>query len=295
MPARAAAPLGAPCWIDLFTLRLRTAPSCSTGSSFGCDRRAHRPEYGGYVNFRRGDALIAGMMRNDGSAGAPDVWSTYLAVADAQGHRGGRGGRRWAGAGGADAGRAAGRRRGAGRPRRRRDRDVAAGDAPRVRPVRGGRRRRCGTSAARRPATTRRPRWTSIGPLDVFRAWGQTSVMSDYRRLPLHHRRDRPGHVTNRRARWTRARRSLPRACRPVRPIYPALVPTWTTALARRRAARRHRAAARRGHPVRPAAPDRRPDRGDDRRSPRCPDPAPSGHRAWTGRSGSRPRCRRRR
>ena len=83
MPARDAVPFGAPCWIELFTSDPDRAEQFY-GELFGWTAEHSGPEYGGYVNFRHGDALIAGMMRNDGSAGAPDVWSTYLAVADAK-------------------------------------------------------------------------------------------------------------------------------------------------------------------------------------------------------------------
>lgn len=83
MPTRDATPLGAPCWIDLFS----SDPDRATdfyGQVFGWSAEPTGPEYSGYVNFRLGDALVAGMMHNDGSAGTPDVWSTYLAVADAK-------------------------------------------------------------------------------------------------------------------------------------------------------------------------------------------------------------------
>ena len=83
MPIRDAAPLGAPCWIDLFSSDPDRAASFY-GEIFGWTATSAGEEYGGYVNFRHGDALVAGMMRNDGSAGTPDVWSTYLAVADAK-------------------------------------------------------------------------------------------------------------------------------------------------------------------------------------------------------------------
>jgi predicted enzyme related to lactoylglutathione lyase len=83
MPTRAAAPLGAPCWIDLYSSDPDRAASFY-GEIFGWTATSTGEDYGGYVNFRRGDALVAGMMRNDGSAGTPDVWSTYLAVADAK-------------------------------------------------------------------------------------------------------------------------------------------------------------------------------------------------------------------
>ena len=83
MATRESAPLGAPCWIDLFTSEPDRAREFY-GEIFGWTAEESGEEYGGYVNFRRGDALVAGMMHNDGSAGTPDVWSTYLAVADAK-------------------------------------------------------------------------------------------------------------------------------------------------------------------------------------------------------------------
>ncbi len=81
MPARDAAPLGAPCWIDLYSSDPDRAEAFY-GEVFGWTAEHTGEEFGGYVNFRHRDVLIAGMMRNDGSAGTPDVWSTYLAVAD---------------------------------------------------------------------------------------------------------------------------------------------------------------------------------------------------------------------
>ena len=66
-------------------VQLRSRPRRAFyGEIFGWTATSAGEDYGGYVNFRRGDALVAGMMRNDGSAGTPDVWSTYLAVADAK-------------------------------------------------------------------------------------------------------------------------------------------------------------------------------------------------------------------
>ena len=42
------------------------------------------PEYGGYVNFTKVDHYVAGMMHNDGSHGADDQWTVYLASDDAE-------------------------------------------------------------------------------------------------------------------------------------------------------------------------------------------------------------------
>jgi len=83
MPLREDAPLGAPCWVDLFTSDADRTQEfyCEL---FGWTAEAAGPEYGGYVNFSKDGARVAGSMRNDGSSGMPDVWSVYLAVDDAE-------------------------------------------------------------------------------------------------------------------------------------------------------------------------------------------------------------------
>lgn len=83
MPATAPAPTGAPCWVEL----LSSDPDRATefyGAIFGWTADAPATDFGGHVNFRRNGVLIAGMMRNDGPTGQPDVWSTYLSVSDAK-------------------------------------------------------------------------------------------------------------------------------------------------------------------------------------------------------------------
>lgn len=82
MPSRDAAPLGAPCWIDLFSSDTDKAREFY-GAAFDWTADDSGPEYGGYINFSKDGVLVAGMMRNDGSSGSPDGWNTYLAVADA--------------------------------------------------------------------------------------------------------------------------------------------------------------------------------------------------------------------
>jgi predicted enzyme related to lactoylglutathione lyase len=77
------APVGAPCWIDLMT----SDPEKSRafyGRLFGWTSEDAGEEYGGYVNFQKDGAPVAGCMRNDPQWGAPDGWSVYLAVDDAQ-------------------------------------------------------------------------------------------------------------------------------------------------------------------------------------------------------------------
>jgi predicted enzyme related to lactoylglutathione lyase len=83
MATRDATPLGAPVWIDLMT----TEPERSYafyGDLLGWTVVDPGPEFGGYVNFAKGDILVAGCMRNTPEMQTPDVWSVYLAVADAQ-------------------------------------------------------------------------------------------------------------------------------------------------------------------------------------------------------------------
>jgi len=83
VPKRDVAPIGAPCWIDLFT----SDPDKSRafyGELMGWTAEEPNEQFGGYFNFSKGDSLIAGGMRNDGEAGVPDHWNAYLAVEDAE-------------------------------------------------------------------------------------------------------------------------------------------------------------------------------------------------------------------
>jgi predicted enzyme related to lactoylglutathione lyase len=82
MPHRDDTPIGAPCWIDLYT----TDPAASRtfyGEMFGWASEEAGPEYGGYINFTKDGEPVGGGMRNDGAAGMPDVWSVYLRTDDA--------------------------------------------------------------------------------------------------------------------------------------------------------------------------------------------------------------------
>jgi predicted enzyme related to lactoylglutathione lyase len=83
MPKRDSAPVGAPCWVDLFTSDTDKIRAFY-GELFGWTSEEAGPEYGGYINFSKDGLPIAGCMRNDGSAGMPDAWSVYLATDDAK-------------------------------------------------------------------------------------------------------------------------------------------------------------------------------------------------------------------
>jgi predicted enzyme related to lactoylglutathione lyase len=85
MPTRDAAPVGAPCWVDLMTSDTDRARSfyCDL---FGWTAEEPNAEYGGYFNFLRDGARTAGCMSRmpDAPADMPDAWSVYLATDDAR-------------------------------------------------------------------------------------------------------------------------------------------------------------------------------------------------------------------
>jgi uncharacterized protein len=83
MPQRESAPLGAPCWVDVFTSNTDQAQDFY-GHVFGWTAETAGPEYGGYINFSKDGQLVAGCMNNDGTSGTPDLWSVYLATDDAK-------------------------------------------------------------------------------------------------------------------------------------------------------------------------------------------------------------------
>jgi predicted enzyme related to lactoylglutathione lyase len=76
-------PPGAPCWIDLLTSDPERAQTFYA-RVFDWTVEEMGEEYGNYVNFHRGDTVVAGMMANAPEFGAPDAWTTYLWSSDAQ-------------------------------------------------------------------------------------------------------------------------------------------------------------------------------------------------------------------
>jgi predicted enzyme related to lactoylglutathione lyase len=83
MPQRTTAPAGAPCWIDLMTSDTDSSRAFY-GDLFGWASEQSGEEYGGYINFLRGGAPIAGCMSNAHDPAATNAWSVYLAVDDAK-------------------------------------------------------------------------------------------------------------------------------------------------------------------------------------------------------------------
>jgi uncharacterized protein len=81
---RDAAPLGAPCWIDLNTSDLDRAVRFY-GELFGWTAEDAGEDYGHYHNLSKDGALVGGLMRRQpDDAGHPDFWMTYLSSADAK-------------------------------------------------------------------------------------------------------------------------------------------------------------------------------------------------------------------
>jgi predicted enzyme related to lactoylglutathione lyase len=76
-------PVGAPCWIELFTSDTDKARKFY-GELFGWTAEEMGPDYGNYINFQLGGRREAGLMHNDGSQGAPESWNVYLATDDVQ-------------------------------------------------------------------------------------------------------------------------------------------------------------------------------------------------------------------
>jgi len=83
MPLRDAAPIGAPCWVELFTSDPdRTQAFYNELFGWACESAG--PEYGNYFIFSKDGVQVAGGMRNDGESGVPDHWTVYLASSSAE-------------------------------------------------------------------------------------------------------------------------------------------------------------------------------------------------------------------
>lgn len=80
MPTRDAAPLGAPCWIDLFTNDIAAAHRFYT-ELFGWTVDVAE-EFGGYATFHRDGVPVGGCMGNAEPDHPADFWSVYLRTDD---------------------------------------------------------------------------------------------------------------------------------------------------------------------------------------------------------------------
>ena len=82
MSTRDDAPFGSPAWTDLMTADTDGARRFY-GELLGWECEEPSVELGGYANFTKDGALVAGLMDKP-EAEMPDVWSVYLEVADAE-------------------------------------------------------------------------------------------------------------------------------------------------------------------------------------------------------------------
>ena len=83
MPTRDVAPIGAPCWVDLMTSDTDKARAFYA-QLLGWGAEDPQPEFGGYFNFTKDGAWIAGGMSTQDDPARPVVWSVYLATDDAE-------------------------------------------------------------------------------------------------------------------------------------------------------------------------------------------------------------------
>jgi uncharacterized protein len=73
---------GAPCWIDLMTSDPERAKNFYTELFGWTYETGDEEKYGGYIMAFKNGLPVAGMMKNDGQSGYPDVWTTYLRTDD---------------------------------------------------------------------------------------------------------------------------------------------------------------------------------------------------------------------
>ena len=83
MTSRDRAPIGAPCWTDLWTSDVEVSAKFYA-DLFGWEAQEPSSEFGGYFMFTRSGVPIAGGMGDTGDNPADNTWRIYLAVADAE-------------------------------------------------------------------------------------------------------------------------------------------------------------------------------------------------------------------
>jgi uncharacterized protein len=73
---------GSPCWIDLMTANPEQSKDFYQQLMGWTYETGDEEKYGGYIMAFKDGRPVAGLMKNDGQSGYPDVWSTYLRVED---------------------------------------------------------------------------------------------------------------------------------------------------------------------------------------------------------------------
>jgi uncharacterized protein len=81
MTTRATAPVGAPCWADVWT---SDVDACARfyGELLGWEAQPPDPEFGGYFMFHRQGVPVAGGMGDMSDMKAQNVWKVYLSTPD---------------------------------------------------------------------------------------------------------------------------------------------------------------------------------------------------------------------
>jgi len=81
MTTRNKAPLGAPCWVDLWTSDVEGSRKFYS-EIFGWEAQEPSPEFGGYFMFARGGIPVAGGMGDMGDMKADNSWKIYFDTSD---------------------------------------------------------------------------------------------------------------------------------------------------------------------------------------------------------------------
>jgi hypothetical protein len=81
MSTRDRAPLGSPCWADLWTSDVDGSRSFYS-EVFGWEAQEADPQFGGYFMFTRDGVPVAGAMGDMGNMKATDTWKIYLDTDD---------------------------------------------------------------------------------------------------------------------------------------------------------------------------------------------------------------------
>jgi predicted enzyme related to lactoylglutathione lyase len=81
MPSRDVAPIGAPCWADLWTSDVEGSRRFYS-ELFGWEALEPAPDFGGYFMFARAGVPVAGAMGDMGDVPADNAWKIYLATDD---------------------------------------------------------------------------------------------------------------------------------------------------------------------------------------------------------------------
>ena len=81
MTTREHAPIGSPCWADLWTSDVEGSAQFY-GEIFGWEAQEPSPEHGGYFMFTRDGAPVAGGMGDMPDTPAQNVWKIYLSTDD---------------------------------------------------------------------------------------------------------------------------------------------------------------------------------------------------------------------